>query len=345
MTPSLFGPGRPTRKISNIPYKVLDAPDLRDDFYLNLLDWSATNMLTVSLATSVYLWSGESGKVDRFCTVGTEGGPDDFYASLQWNADGTTLATGTQSGMLELWDAPTGQKIAALRRHANRIGCLSWNQNQPNFLISGSRDMSLMLWDFRTPERNTIEFKKAHRLEVCGLQWAPHDTHRLASGGNDNKLLVWNIAKPEAAELVLQGHKAAVKGVAWSPHQAGILLSGGGSKDTSLKVWNTINSNLVHEVVTGSQVCSMVFSKTVNEVATGHGFVDNQVIIWKVPTLSKVAMLEAHMQRVLYLTISPNGQYIASGSGDQTIKIWDAFPEKKKPTHMSTLEFSNMLLR
>jgi len=28
------------RKISKKPYKVLDAPNLQDDFYLNLLDWS-----------------------------------------------------------------------------------------------------------------------------------------------------------------------------------------------------------------------------------------------------------------------------------------------------------------
>lgn len=28
------------RKISKTPFKILDAPALQDDFYLNLLDWS-----------------------------------------------------------------------------------------------------------------------------------------------------------------------------------------------------------------------------------------------------------------------------------------------------------------
>ena len=37
------------RKISSQPYKVLDAPDLSDDFYLNLVDWSSTNILAVAL--------------------------------------------------------------------------------------------------------------------------------------------------------------------------------------------------------------------------------------------------------------------------------------------------------
>ena len=41
------------RKIPKVPFKVLDAPELQDDFYLNLVDWSSTNVLGVGLGTSV----------------------------------------------------------------------------------------------------------------------------------------------------------------------------------------------------------------------------------------------------------------------------------------------------
>jgi hypothetical protein len=37
------------RKIAPQPYKILDAPNLCDDFYLNLVDWSAANTLAVAL--------------------------------------------------------------------------------------------------------------------------------------------------------------------------------------------------------------------------------------------------------------------------------------------------------
>jgi len=40
-----------------MPFKVLDAPELQDDFYLNLVDWSALNVLAVGLSKSVYIWS------------------------------------------------------------------------------------------------------------------------------------------------------------------------------------------------------------------------------------------------------------------------------------------------
>jgi len=41
----LRSPRKPIRKIPKVPFKVLDAPELQDDFYLNLVDWSSSNIL------------------------------------------------------------------------------------------------------------------------------------------------------------------------------------------------------------------------------------------------------------------------------------------------------------
>ena len=53
-------PMKKTRKISKIPNKVLDAPELRDDFYLNVVDWSDSNNLGIALTQSVYIWSASN---------------------------------------------------------------------------------------------------------------------------------------------------------------------------------------------------------------------------------------------------------------------------------------------
>lgn len=63
----LRSPRKPTRKISKIPFKVLDAPELQDDFYLNLVDWSSLNVLSVGLGTCVYLWSACTSQVSTLC--------------------------------------------------------------------------------------------------------------------------------------------------------------------------------------------------------------------------------------------------------------------------------------
>lgn len=58
-------PEASSRVACKTPFKILDAPNLQDDFYLNLVDWSSQNMLAVALNNSVYLWNGENNKVSK----------------------------------------------------------------------------------------------------------------------------------------------------------------------------------------------------------------------------------------------------------------------------------------
>ena len=68
----LLSPRKTPRAVSKVPFKVLDAPELADDFYLNLVDWGPTNVLAVGLGDSVYLWNSESGKVDLLTKIDGE---------------------------------------------------------------------------------------------------------------------------------------------------------------------------------------------------------------------------------------------------------------------------------
>lgn len=40
-----------------MPLKVLDAPNILDDFYLQLLDWGSNGILAVCLGSAIYLWN------------------------------------------------------------------------------------------------------------------------------------------------------------------------------------------------------------------------------------------------------------------------------------------------
>jgi cell division cycle 20-like protein 1 (cofactor of APC complex) len=62
-------PKKAKRKIPKVPFKVLDAPALQDDFYLNLVDWSSTNVLAVGLGSCVYLWSACTSRVTKLCDL------------------------------------------------------------------------------------------------------------------------------------------------------------------------------------------------------------------------------------------------------------------------------------
>jgi cell division cycle 20-like protein 1 (cofactor of APC complex) len=75
----LLSPQRQARAVSKVPYKVLDAPDLADDFYLNLVDWGSQNTLGVGLGSCVYMWNSSSGRVTKLCEL-----QDDSVTSVNW---------------------------------------------------------------------------------------------------------------------------------------------------------------------------------------------------------------------------------------------------------------------
>lgn len=77
---------------------------------------------------------------------------------------------------------------------------------------------------------------------------------------------------------------------------------------------------------TGSQVCSLVFSKNTKEIVSTHGYSNNEIIIWKYPSLQKMSTLTGHTSRVLFLAISPCGDTIVTGAGDETLRFWSVFP-------------------
>lgn len=63
-------------------------------------------------------------------------------------------------------------------------------------------------------------------------------------------------------------HLAAVKAIAWSPHQHGLLASGGGTADRCIRFWNTLTSQPLQCMDTGSQVCNLAWSKHANELVS-----------------------------------------------------------------------------
>lgn len=349
---------QPPRRIDDRPYKVLDAPGITSDYYLNLVDWSANNVIAVALEDMVYLWNASSSTVSGLCRCGSvitgvqgtslgngtarshnngrNGGNNsnnnhsnthrDFVTSVSWVNTGTMLAVGDNSGLVHLWDVTTMTRVRTLRGHEQRVASLSWNGTAT--LSSGGRDRHIIHHDVRS-DNSHIARLLSHTQEVCGLKWSP-DGKELASGGNDNLLNVWQPTYSNAAPVIqFTQHTAAVKALAWSPHQHGLLASGGGTLDKCIRTWSTVSQSLLHTVDTGAQVCNMAWSENVNELVSTHGYSHNQIHIWKYPSMRPVASLTGHTDRVFYLAVSPDGRNIVTGSGDETIRLWNVFPERR----------------
>ncbi|KAK4538459.1 hypothetical protein CDCA_CDCA18G4484 [Cyanidium caldarium] len=311
---------KPLRHIPSAPERILDAPDMVDDYYLNLLDWSSFNVLAVALGQAVYLWNASTGGIELLVDL-ADTASDDLITSVRWVHEGAYLALGTHSCQVQLWDAAAGRRLRSMRSHTGRVGALAWNGP---LLSSGSRDATIHQHDVRQAQHHVATLQ-AHQQEVCGLQWSANGM-QLASGANDNLLNIWDAARWQRPRFSLDHHTAAVKALAWCPWQSHLLASGGGTADRMLRIWNSNTGACLHAIDTHSQVCAVQWSRHHRELVTSHGFSQHQLIVWKYPSLTKLTELTGHTARVLHLATSPDGQTVVSGAADETLRFWKVFP-------------------
>jgi cell division cycle 20, cofactor of APC complex len=335
------------RKVPSAPVRILDAPDIVDDYYLNLISWSKDNILAVALARSVYLWNASSGEISHLISV--EG--NDYITSVRWCSEpGNTkyICVGSHLNEVHVFDGQTLSKMRTMKGATGRIASLSWRQHM---ISAGDRDGYIINHDVRA-QTHIVSKYKGHTQEVCGLAWND-DGSCLASGGNENFLCLWDAAMSNRngnqrnsiggnyhrPRQTLKQHKAAVKALDWCPFHRGLLASGGGTADRKINFWNSSSGALLNSVDTGSQVCSIIWSKHQRELCSSHGYSENQLILWKYPNMIKMKELTGHTARVLNMDISPDGSSIVSAGADETLRFWNIFDT---PSTQSSSDFGEL---
>ena len=300
------------RQISKTPYKILDAPNLMDDFYVNVIDWSINHNLAVGLGNTTYLWNFFTNEVEKIFEFDFS----NLMTSLGWDFRSETLALGSLTGQVNIFDPVKRKSLEIFHDHNERVGAISLFGNM---LITGSRDQKICMRDLRENKRPIVEYKE-HLQEVCGLKWSPDGSY-FASGGNDNCLYIYS---PKTQfPLMKKTHKAAVRAISWSERHLGLLATGAGTADRCIRLWDINQRKLLDIRDTGSQICNIAFSKRDDELITTHGFSQNDICVWKRKGLRKTHSLIGHTSRVLHLAQSPCGHYIVSGAGDETLRFWN----------------------
>ncbi|KAK4118696.1 WD40 repeat-like protein [Parathielavia appendiculata] len=236
------------RTLPTAPFKVLDAPNLRDDFYCSVLAYSSTSRtLAVGLGNLLYGWSETRGV--QLLNTGTD--PDCYLTSLSFSsAEGckSILAFGRSDktlGLMSLYDGPhpassrAGPKPRFEVIQPTTVACLSW---KPSCTVRPSKDPvhlgipvkneDLLVGDetglvyyyaVEWPERWEVERRNwpgnmtllariaAHSQQICGLAWSKNGDV-FGTGGNDNLCCVFEttrVLEAHAAHCVLdEDHQA-----------------------------------------------------------------------------------------------------------------------------------------
>ncbi|XP_008838620.1 cell division cycle protein 20 homolog B isoform X2 [Nannospalax galili] len=285
---------------------------LRNDYYLNILDWNFQNLVAIALGSSVCIWNGETHNGTEMIDLSLI---CNYVSSVSWIKEGMCLAMGTSEGEVQLWDIVTKKRLRNMLGHLSVVGALSWNHC---ILSSGSRLGRVHHHDVRISQHHVGTL--CHKQAVCALKWSPNG-RLLSSGCSDGLLAIWPHdpgASVQGQPLKAMSQSTAVKAVDWCPWQSEVLAVGGGMKDGCLHILDINTGKSIQTPSTHSQICSLIWLPKTKEIATGQGAPKNDVTLWTCPTLSR----SGHRGRVLHLALSPDQTQVFSASADGWACVW-----------------------
>ncbi|PHH90996.1 hypothetical protein CDD83_2017 [Cordyceps sp. RAO-2017] len=169
--------------------------------------------------------------------------------------------------------------------------------------------------ELRHCERDDNELAWESVEAVCFLS----DSAALATGFVDGKVRVWDV-ESGAVRRTLSGHENAVHSMDYSIGN-GLLASG--SYDRTIRLWNPESGEQVREIATSRMPRAIQFSPDGLRLAAVSGAC---VTIWDCATGQRVRRLagpERHEDHIWNISFSPDGKQLASGSVDNTVKVWD----------------------
>lgn len=296
---------------------------------------------------NIELWSPTGERVKTFF------GHSNKAKVLAFSPDGQQLASADSDGVINLWQLD-GSLLRSFSGHDAEVEHLVFGPNG-DWLASASDDGSVRLWQLQPPLQQTLA---AHNDAVHGLAFSL-DGKQLFSFAVDQSIKVWqqngdNAFDPSPAashashishhglavspdrQLVAKIHfqnrvqigrmngtivqnieLGHMGDVAFSPDGQQLVMGG---RDRTVQIWQRQPDDqfALVETLAGHDAAISAIATSPDLIASGAE--DHSIYLWR--DGQRVATLDGHTAEISALAFSPDGEWIASGAADNTIRLW-----------------------
>ncbi len=324
---------------ADLPLQPLDQPLRRRRRFENevltvAFSPDGTRLASGSTDKTVRLWN--TTNADEWMTLRKHTG---WTNVLAFSPDGKMLASGSTDKTVQLWDTATGESLRTLTDHPSGITALAFAPDG-NTLASGSADGMIRFWNTQTadpmPDRITGH---THSIEAVTFF---EDSSTLASVAFNGVITFWDVKTWQKSNIQVAGQQDWFPTLALSPDGTKLVsVAGEGTTvfgpEYSSSTWRPGHLIRLTDVKTGRELATLSYRRGVKELAfspdgetvafSGLG----EIRLWNtrtgdeqdIPLADLSAGIPRNIPNVLALAFSPYGTWLASGTADGKIQMWD----------------------
>jgi WD40 repeat protein len=246
-------------------------------------------------------------------SAGKIASPDDAPGVVVF-AGGRSIATGSEAGMVHIYDIVAGRPIKRIDTGGGEVTAIAASPDG-KFIAAASSDQHIRVYDRQTGL--LCGDVSTHEDSLYGLVFLASD--ELASGGGKGVIRLWSVRQDGLAfHGQIEAHQEAITALSTSPDSR-ILASV--SADGFMKTWQ--DGALLDRVrVSSHPVRCVAFSPDGKTLATGDE--DGRIRLWNASNGAPLPFMGGHTRTVRSLGWASDGDVLVSCGEDHAIRYWDA---------------------
>jgi len=209
-----------------------------------------------------------------------------------------------------------------LAGHSDGVRSVAWSPDA-RFLLTGSRDRTLALWDASTGER--VRVMEGHDGGVTSVAFSPDGALAL-SGSQDKSVILWEVASGKLLRR-MKGHAQWVTCVAFAPDGRRALS---GSLDRTAILWDTTDGSQILPLAGhGDRVLAVAFSPDGKQALTASA--DRSVQLWETEKGARLERCGAD-EAVICAAFTPADGHVLGGTWNGLVQRWDRAGKEETKT-------------
>jgi WD40 repeat protein len=238
---------------------------------------------------------------------------------VNFSPDSKILASAGDDYSLKLWRVEKEsanldiQLLATFAGHTNIIGGLAFSPKGQT-ITSASWDKTLRIWDTRGGILKNSW--KGHEDMIWAAKFSP-DGQTIASA-SDTAIKLWK--SDGTLKRTLPRNGKGFLDISFSPDGKTFATAG---EDGNIRLWSLGGEELKPKLTKPTVFLSVSWSPTTKTIVAGNAL-DGDIDRWQVDDGKKLPSLKGHTKRVWGIAFRPDGEMMASGSSDGTIKLWQS---------------------